>query len=860
MMRAYKYALILFLVISGSASAQVSQTAVQFLLIAPGARAGGMGETFVAISDDATAVHWNPAGLGRYPLTGSWLNLKAAEGDTLREVVLVKNNLPEVNYKQYDIWGVVNGRLSRWENGKWIAGMQHTLRKESSLESMILRYTGLEESDAQVYIDRLARANNEITPESIDSLESFLVAILPEDYIYREDIQFGFEKLHRTYLRLRINVSGFNEIKSDIETVAAQSPPSEDLLNQIAFGFDRAISPKGDRSVWLPYDLILPDTITCLASDDDYVYVGTKKGFFRLDPGKFRWSSFAAEGDSLPSNNITAIEKTGRRKMFIGTDKGVFVFSGRNLEPFGEEAGAPTGYISAIAANKDRDVWAVSNGLLYHYDGVKWLSSKVEEISIGEDLTLTAKKYYGKFGDTWHESLMEKITTTNAGRLDSVEAGQSILLPYESGYKGEVTELSVDSKGNLWIGTSLGLVLLSENGFSQFGYRLVEVPEGGLSLDDMAAQFIPDRDPVKIETLKSLIKEYNDLKSEQLSGGDRILVNANPLASRINAVTQISNKKAIVATTYGTFKYNSGEWSRLYNLGDAGTRVVNIYERGGEMWFASDDRVTVYAAAKKHITFMHSNYLVQLADDLYYDYFSIVYPTSEWGTFGFGVTFLSYGSQERTSEIGDALGSFVSYDLAFTLSYGTRIARNISGGLSLRYINSHLAEAGAGAEKGKGTGYSLAVDVGVMYNLTRRLTLATNVSNLGPDIAYIDADQADPLPRKLAFGFNYKLVDSPFNKIYILGEADKLLVDMNDDITTEIEEVIPHLGIEYWYSNYVGLRSGYVYDDKGVQKYFTLGASLQYSNYRFDFSYIPSTDEKYNRLGNTMRFSMNVGF
>ena len=749
-MRAYKYALILLLILSGSAAAQVSQTAVQFLLIAPGARAGGMGETFVAISDDATAVHWNPAGLGRYPLTGSWLNFKAAEGDTIREVVLVKNNLPEVNYKQYDIWGIVNGRLSRWEDGKWISGMRHTLKKESSLESMILRYTGLEESDAQVYIDRLARANNEITPESIDSLENKLLAVLPEDYVYREDIQYGFEKLHRTYLRLRIKVSGFNEIKNDIETVASQSPPSEDLLNQIAFGFDRAISPKGDRSVWLPYDLILPDTVTCLGSDDDYVYAGTKNGFFRLDPGKFRWSSFTAEGDSLPSNNITAIEKAGRRKMFIGTDKGVFIFSGRNLEPFGEEAGAPTGYVSAIAANKDRDVWAVSDGILYHYDGVKWQSSKVEEISIGEDLILTVKKYYGKFGDAWHESLMDKITMANAGQLDSVEAGQSILLPYELGYNGEITELSVDSKGNLWIATSVGLVLLSENGFNQFGYRLIEVPEGGLSLDDMAAQFIPDRDSDKMETLKSLIKEYNDLKSEQLSGGDRILVNANPLASRINAVTQVSNKKAIVATPYGTFKYNNGEWNRLYNLGDAGTSVVDIYERGGEMWFASDDRVTVYAAAKKHITFMHSNYLVQLADDLYYDYFSIVYPTNEWGTFGFGVTFLSYGSQERTDEVGRELGSFVSYDLAFTLSYGTRITRNISGGLSLRYINSHLAEVGAGSEKGKGTGYSLAVDVGVLYDLTRRLTLAANISNLGPDIAYIDADQADPLPRKLA--------------------------------------------------------------------------------------------------------------
>ena len=41
----------------------VSRAAVLFLLISPGARAAGMGEAFVAVADDATAVFWNPAGL-----------------------------------------------------------------------------------------------------------------------------------------------------------------------------------------------------------------------------------------------------------------------------------------------------------------------------------------------------------------------------------------------------------------------------------------------------------------------------------------------------------------------------------------------------------------------------------------------------------------------------------------------------------------------------------------------------------------------------------------------------------------------------------------------------------------------------
>jgi len=41
----------------------VSQAAVLFLMISPGARAAGMGQTFCAVADDATAIYWNPAGL-----------------------------------------------------------------------------------------------------------------------------------------------------------------------------------------------------------------------------------------------------------------------------------------------------------------------------------------------------------------------------------------------------------------------------------------------------------------------------------------------------------------------------------------------------------------------------------------------------------------------------------------------------------------------------------------------------------------------------------------------------------------------------------------------------------------------------
>jgi hypothetical protein len=52
--------------------AAASTASVIWLTITPGARANGMGESFVAISDDATASYWNPAGL-------AWVNQEKNE-------------------------------------------------------------------------------------------------------------------------------------------------------------------------------------------------------------------------------------------------------------------------------------------------------------------------------------------------------------------------------------------------------------------------------------------------------------------------------------------------------------------------------------------------------------------------------------------------------------------------------------------------------------------------------------------------------------------------------------------------------------------------------------------------------------
>jgi hypothetical protein len=71
------------------------------------------------------------------------------------------------------------------------------------------------------------------------------------------------------------------------------------------------------------------------------------------------------------------------------------------------------------------------------------------------------------------------------------------------------------------------------------------------------------------------------------------------------------------------------------------------------------------------------------------------------------------------------------------------------------------------------------------------------------------------------------------------------------------------VGAEYWYGNpkLIGLRGGFFYEDpdRGKRKFLTLGASIRYSLYGFDFSYI-NTIEDNHPLANTLRFTLSVNF
>ena len=280
---------------------------------------------------------------------------------------------------------------------------------------------------------------------------------------------------------------------------------------------------------------------------------------------------------------------------------------------------------------------------------------------------------------------------------------------------------------------------------------------------------------------------------------------------------------------------------------------------------------------RRNLSFTHTKWLPALANDMSYNFVGYTQPTEAFGgNVGLVIPYLNMGEQFRTDEHGNTLGTFSSYDFALAAIYGGQISKNMLAGISMKVIRSNLSSVGAGIEKGKGIGTSFAVDVGFLYHITRKLNFGLSLRNMGPEIAYIDASQADPLPQNLMFGVAYKVLESQYNDLLLALDLYKplitdstflksLLTAWGDDaLADEIKEMDLHVGGEYQYGlsrtpggAFIALRAGYSMDRDGELNTPTFGFGLKYSLIQIDVAYISGGDTPQQ---DSTRFSMNLNF
>ncbi|MDH5187204.1 MAG: hypothetical protein OEW70_09100, partial [candidate division WOR-3 bacterium] len=174
-----------------------------------------------------------------------------------------------------------------------------------------------------------------------------------------------------------------------------------------------------------------------------------------------------------------------------------------------------------------------------------------------------------------------------------------------------------------------------------------------------------------------------------------------------------------------------------------------------------------------------------------------------------------------------------TFDISPSISYGYKLAPQVSAGVSFKFIYSFLvpdwvfkAMPELGIEAG-GTGTTWAFDFGVLYKPFRMLTIGAALQNLGPNIAYTTSGASDPLPRMLRLGIRYEPIRSNLFRLSLIPEITKVLVGMfydpqdkktfGEELSYEYEEAWKSFGIELTYYNFLTARVGYFEDLTGAR-------------------------------------------
>ena len=396
----------------------VSEATALFLRIAPGARAAGMGEAFVAVADDATTTHWNPAGLGAYPLSKSWKDANVpSQYRPLKSIAPLKKGSGN-DYKAYEIWAISKKGLVRYDNHKWYEGEVFTLRSSDKVERKVKSFLGIENDEIlESIVAKVAEFNSNMTFEELKSLQTKVMSHVPEDYSRLDEMNEAFDSLIIVYNECRINWDGTKDIISRFNDGMKDSLLSESECERINFAIQRSKSRFVPEEIIIPFSALFKGELTSITSVGRSLMVGSTEGLYYYTGERWRTLS---DIEGLPSTSITCIQvisgtyyigtenglTTYRRGHFVGFSKNPYesaadsIFGTIQIESSNpgeieslETSELPGGNVSAIGAGNARDIWAIIDNDLYRFDGEIWSNSFEYTVAIDETSENIAEKF-----------------------------------------------------------------------------------------------------------------------------------------------------------------------------------------------------------------------------------------------------------------------------------------------------------------------------------------------------------------------------------------------------------------------------------------------------------------------------------
>ena len=121
-------------------------------------------------------------------------------------------------------------------------------------------------------------------------------------------------------------------------------------------------------------------------------------------------------------------------------------------------------------------------------------------------------------------------------------------------------------------------------------------------------------------------------------------------------------------------------------------------------------------------------------------------------TWGVAAQYMDYGTMKQTTVDNVATGDFSARDIALAGTFAYMLTNRISGGITGRFISSHIASYNSAA---------VAVDLGVNYQDSEHgWSLSAVAKNLGGQIKAYE-DDFERIPLDLQLGISKRLIGSP---------------------------------------------------------------------------------------------------
>lgn len=210
---------------------------------------------------------------------------------------------------------------------------------------------------------------------------------------------------------------------------------------------------------------------------------------------------------------------------------------------------------------------------------------------------------------------------------------------------------------------------------------------------------------------------------------------------------------------------------------------------------------------------------------------SFVKTYKERATWGVSAQYMDYGSMKETTVDNVEQGTFSARDIALAGTLAYMLTNRISGGITARFVTSHLASYNSAA---------VAVDLGVNYlDEERGWSLSAVAKNLGGQIKAYD-DDFERIPFDLQLGVSKRLKGSPLRLTATLSR-----------LTNWDQGLVKHLavGADLLLGENIYVAAGYnfrrssemkISDDDGESNHgagISFGAGLQLQRFKLHAAY-----------------------